>query len=194
MNETISNLEGLLDRIDEAAKDRERISLGTILDKVGNRSFGPLLLAAGMIAFSPLSGIPGMPTFVGVMVLLIALQMLIHRRYFWLPDWLLNRSIGRAKLLKAIRWLRRPSHYIDYLLRPRLSFLVRGLGVHGIATVCVLIALVMPVMELIPFSATTAGFALTILGLALIANDGLLALLAFSVIGGLFVVMVNTLV
>ena len=37
----------------------------------------------------------------------------------------------------------------------------------------------MPLMELVPFSATTAGVALAAFGLAVIAHDGLLALLAF---------------
>lgn len=36
-----------------------------------------------------------------------------------------------------------------------------------------------PVMELIPFSSSGAGAALTAFGLALIANDGFLGLLAF---------------
>ena len=36
----------------------------------------------------------------------------------------------------------------------------------------------MPVMEVIPFSASGAGAALTAFGLALIARDGLMALLA----------------
>ena len=41
-------------------------------------------------------------------------------------------------------------------------------------------ALAMPVMEAIPFSANLAGIALTAFGLAVIAHDGLLALIAFA--------------
>ncbi len=48
-----------------------------------------------------------------------------------------------------------------------------------VAIFCIVIAAGMPLMKLVPFSATTAGVALAAFGLALIAHDGLLALLAF---------------
>jgi hypothetical protein len=38
----------------------------------------------------------------------------------------------------------------------------------------------MPVMELVPFSAFSAGFVLCLFGLSLIGRDGLLALIALS--------------
>ena len=44
---TITNLEELLDQIAEVAGDREQIALNTIVEAVGRRSFGPLLLMAG---------------------------------------------------------------------------------------------------------------------------------------------------
>ncbi len=52
-----------------------------------------------------------------------------------------------------------------------------GIGILAIA--CIAIATVMPMMEIVPFSATSAGAVLTILGLSLIAGDGLMALLAY---------------
>jgi hypothetical protein len=55
---------------------------------------------------------------------------------------------------------------------------VEGVFVRVIATVSLLISLAMPVMEVIPFSASGAGAALTAFGLALITRDGLMALLA----------------
>src|SRR5690606_15941015 len=71
-----SSLVEVLDRLEEAAREQSDIALGAILEAVGRRSFGPLLLVAGLIALSPLSGIPGMPTTVGVLVLIIAVQLL----------------------------------------------------------------------------------------------------------------------
>ncbi|SMP71332.1 Exopolysaccharide synthesis, ExoD [Desulfonatronum zhilinae] len=81
MDQEISNLEQLLDRIEEVASGRNRVSLGSIVEAVGSRSFGPLLLLAGIILASPLSGIPGMPTTMAVVVLLIAIQLLIGRKH-----------------------------------------------------------------------------------------------------------------
>ena len=53
--------------------------------------------------------------------------------------------------------------------------------VRMIAIVCVLLAAAMPPMELVPFSANGAGAALVAFGLALIARDGLLAVLALLI-------------
>jgi hypothetical protein len=75
-------------------------------------------------------------------------------------------------------WLERPARVIDRFLRPRLSMFVEGCAVRVIATVSLLISLAMPVMEVIPLSASGAGAALTAFGLASIARDGLMALFA----------------
>lgn len=175
----------VLDRIDEAASEEGKVSLDSIVDSVGRRSFGPLLLLAGLITLAPLVGdIPGVPTVMAILVLLTAGQLLLQRDHFWLPRWMLDRSVERSKLDRAVEWLRRPVGFVDRWLRPRLQRLVEGIGLRAVALVCVAIAFVMPVMEVVPFSANGAGIALTAFGLALVTRDGLLALVAFLVTGG----------
>lgn len=175
------NLEQLLDRIEEAAQNSAQPSLGAILEAIGRKSFGALLLLAGLITLAPLVGdIPGVPTLMGLFVLLIGVQLLFRKEHFWLPHWLLNRSVAQDKLCKATRWLRRPARFLDRLLRPRLTIFTNGMARYLIAIICILIAVVMPAMELVPFSANGAGAALTAFGLAVIARDGLLALFAFG--------------
>lgn len=177
----VTNLEQLLDRITEAARGHDRVSLGGILKVIGRRSFGPLLLFAGLIALSPVIGdTPGVPTAVGIFVLLITAQLLFGRDYVWLPRWLLERSVAQDKLCKALGWLRKPARYVDRLLRPRLTALTHTAGMYVIASVCIVIAAAMPVMEVVPFVANGAGAALTAFGLALVAHDGLLAIFAFA--------------
>ena len=150
----------LLERLDEATRDIDRVSLRTIVEAVGSRSFGPLLLVAGLITLMPLVGdIPGMPTAMALVVVLIAVQLLLHRHYFWLPQWLLNRSVSRRHFARALQWMLPPARFIDRLLRPRLMFLTRRAGIYFIAVVCIVIALAMPPMEVVPFSATGAAAA-----------------------------------
>ena len=174
-----TSLEQLLDRLGEAAQERDRVSLDAVLRVVGRRSFGVLLLAAGLITLAPLIGdIPGVPTVMGLFVVLIALQLLLGRERFWLPGWLLGRSVRADHLRRALVWMRRPARFVDRFLRPRLTFLTAGPAAYAIAAMCILIAAVMPVMEFVPFSANAAGVALTSFGLSLIVRDGLLAMLA----------------
>jgi hypothetical protein len=193
MARQITNLEQMLDRIDRAADAGEQVSLGAIVKAIGSRSFGPLLLMAGVILFSPLSGIPGMATTMAVLILLIAFQMLFRREYFWLPRWLLARSMARTKFCKAIEWLRRPARAVDRWLHPRLLLFIDGFSKYIVAIFCIVIAAVLPIMEFVPFSASTAGVALTAFGLSLIAHDGLLALLAFLATATTFGLIVHKL-
>jgi hypothetical protein len=55
-----------------------------------------------------------------------------------------------------------------------------GVGSYLIGFSAMLVALTMPMLEFIPFSATLAGAALTAFGLALIARDGYLAIFSLA--------------
>ena len=179
-----TNLEHLLDKLEGAPDERhEAVTLGEIVEAAGARSFGPLLLVAGLVAASPLSAIPGMPTTLGVLVALITVQFLFRRRHFWLPQWLLKRRLKRETFCKALAWMRKPAHFIDRFLHPRLESVTRHTGLYAIALVCALIGIAMPSLELVPFSSHVAGLALTAFGLALIANDGVVGLVALGITG-----------
>lgn len=176
-----ANLEDLLDELAQAAEHGGKTSLGDLIESVGRRSFGPLLMLAGLIALSPLSGIPGMPTTIAVLVTVVAVQFMMRRDHFWLPHWLLAREVSHDKLCKALRWVRRPARFVDRFLRPRLTFMTHAAGIYAIAILCIVIAATMPPLEVVPFAATSAGAALAIFGLSLIANDGLVAVLAILI-------------
>lgn len=176
-----SNLMELIDSIESMEQDASRVSVDDVVHAVGRRSFGPLLLVAGIITLTPIIGdIPGMPTLMAALVLLVSIQLLAGREAFWLPVWLLKRSISQQKFDKGIQLMKKPARRIDGLLRVRLPWLTGYIGIRVTAVVCLLIALAMPPMEFIPFSANGAGLALTLLGLGLVARDGIALLLGFA--------------
>ena len=181
MRETrdITTLQQLLDRLDKAATG-ERVDVECMMEAVGRSSFGALLLLGGLVTLSPLDIVPGIPTLIALAVLLVCVQLLAGRRHFWLPAWVLRRSITRQRFQRALRWLRKPARLGDRLVRPRLTALAGDAAVKVIAVGCIVVALAMPLMEVVPFSANLAGIALTAFGLAVIVNDGLLALVAFA--------------
>lgn len=185
MADKVTNLEQLLDRLDEAREGQQSVSMSDLMDAIGRRSFGPLLLLIGVILVSPLSGIPGLPSTMGVAVFLLAVQMLFRKKHIWLPEWILRRSINEQKLGKSAEWMRKPARFIDRFLRQRLSFLVEGPASWPLVLICLLLAITLPLLEPVPFAASSAGAALTCIGLAMIARDGLLALIAYSVVLGI---------
>lgn len=182
------NLEQMLDHIAGLDGEEQRISMRQVVESVGSRSFGPLLLVMGVTLFSPLSGIPGMAVFAGLFVMLIAVQMLLGRKNFWLPAFILDRSVPEQKLVKAINWVKPTARRIDRLIKPRLNFMLHPSSTYLLAGLCVVVAAGLPFLELVPFSSSIVGLALAILGLALVARDGLLVLIAVAFIllaGGL---------
>ncbi|MEA2117544.1 exopolysaccharide biosynthesis protein [Halovibrio sp. HP20-50] len=190
MNQPLQSTEQLLNRIGELTRVHPQVSIGMVVESIGSRSFGPLLMFIGITLFSPLSGVPGMSFFMATFVLLVAVQMLLGRKKIWLPHYILKRSIEHNKLQKALDWLIKPARGIDRLLKPRLTFLVQNGGSYGIAALCVIIGLCMPFMELVPFSSSAAGLVLLTLGLSLVVYDGLLVLFALAIFGATFTIVV----
>lgn len=182
-NNEVGSLNELLDALADVAQDQDRVCLSEVLEMIGSRSLGPLLLIAGLITLAPIIGdIPGVPTIMALFVLLVAAQLLFRRSTPWLPQWLLKRSVSQEKLSKVLQWMRRPSGFLDRVTKKRLTAVVEGGGTYLIAVVCIIIALMMPLMEVVPFSANGAGLALTAFGLALISRDGALAVGALVVV------------
>lgn len=178
------NLVNLLGKLREAVGKGGKVTLDQMMDAVGRRSSGPLLLLAGLIISAPLvSDIPGVPTLTGLFILLVSGQVLAGRKSFWLPKWMLRRGVSSGKLRKTIdKWLMPPARFIDRFVGKRLEGLTGSAGIRAVAVAATLLALATPATELIPFSANGVGLAIIIFGLALIARDGVLVLGGFAVV------------
>lgn len=186
-----NNLEALLDQLSDVTGDNDEVSVGEIQSAVGHRSFAPLLVVFGLIVLTPIGGIPGVPTIFGVVVILLAGQILIGRKSLWIPSVITERSFGADKLGKGIDKIRPVASWIDKVLKPRLTVLTKGAGVYGIAAACVLIALVLPPMELVPGAATLPAASIVLFALALMAHDGLLAALGYAALVGTIYLVVT---
>ncbi|MFL1406890.1 exopolysaccharide biosynthesis protein [Marinobacter sp. M1N3S26] len=181
------DLVALLARIRAANGDGQDVSVDEILAAAGTRTFGPVVVVAGLVVLAPLIGdIPGVPTLMGLLVLLTVGQRLFHQRQLWLPRWLGDRKVPREKLRTGLCWMHRPARFLDRFTGPRLTMLMDGGGDLLLAISCLLVALALPLMEFVPFSANGGGLALTTFGLAMIARDGVVAILALLLTGGTF--------
>ncbi|MCL7929162.1 exopolysaccharide biosynthesis protein [Halomonas llamarensis] len=190
-----SSLTHLLESLEKIERSKSQVSVEDVLTAAGRRSFGPMLLVAGLITLAPLIGdIPGMPTLMAAIVLLTAGQLLAGRDRFWLPQWLLRRHMARKTFGKGLQRMKKPAHWIDRWLRVRLPWLTGYWGSRLTALTALIIALAMPPMEFIPFSANGAGLALSLLGLGLVARDGVVLLLGVGImVTTIIVVAVNLL-
>lgn len=162
----------------------ETVSVGDLLNAVGRRSYGPVLLLLGFIAISPLTLIPGANSLVAIITLIFAVQMVIGRAYPWLPRRALEFSFPRKHLISGVKVSEKHAHTIDQLLHPRLTFLTRSPFVQLVALACVGAALVTIPLSFVPLGPVLPSVTVLLFGLAITARDGFLLILAWVSLGG----------
>lgn len=183
-------LEHVMGKAAEEA-DNGKVSIGDLMDLYGTRSFGPIFVLLGLVAIlPPMGAIPGVPAAVGVVILLFSVQMLFGRKHIWLPGFIRDLSIKGNKVTKAEKKAKPTLSFIDKMITERLSFLTSGPAEYGAAIMVSLMALVMIPLELVPFAVAAPGAAITMVGVALLAKDGALMLLAYLLSGVALTVLV----
>ena len=90
----VNNLESLLASLTECTSG-EDVTVRDMLNAVGRRSYGPILLLLGFIAISPLTIIPGTSWIVALLTLLIAGQIVLGRAFPWVPRRFLDIEFPR---------------------------------------------------------------------------------------------------
>ena len=158
----------------------ETISVETLMRSFGHTSFVPLLILPALILITPLSGIPGLSTVCGIIIMLIAGQRLVGHRQIWLPGWIRRRTVKSANLRNGLSKLLPATRFIDGFSRIRLTFLFRWPFLFVLPLACVMFGAVMPLLEFVPFSSSLIGVAVTLIAFSMLTRDGLFAL--FSLI------------
>ena len=155
----------------------DKVSFGQMLDALGERGFGLLLMLFAAPNLLPFPGVPGTSFVTGMAILFISVQLILAKDEPAFPDWVSQKSFSRGQLSRFIvktnpllRWLEKP-------IRPRLSPVVVGWGERLIGVVGVIHALTLALP--IPMGNLPQAVALILLALALIELDGLMAILGY---------------
>ena len=166
----------------------ETVTISDLLDAVGRRAYGPVLLLLGFIAISPLTLIPGANSLVAIITLIFAIQMALGRPYPWLPKKALAFSFPRKHMVDGVALADKYVVQVDRFLKPRLTFLTRSPFVQIVALACVGAALVTLPLSFVPLGPVIPSFAVLLFGLAITARDGgVLVLAVASLVGAGYV-------
>lgn len=177
-NGEIHSASDILDRLRDVANGEEQVPIGDVVQAMGARSFGPFIMLPALIEISPLGAVPGVPTFLALVIAITAAQLLFGREHLWLPGFVRNRSAKSEKVLKAVDRLRPIAEWMDRWFHGRMKRFASG-PFPRIAAACVIaLAMTVPPLEFIPFASTAPMAAIAAFGLALIVRDGLLMLIA----------------
>ncbi len=175
-----------------AEREEPTVSVAELMELFGGRALGALLLVFGLACTLPLP--PGSTTLLGAPLLLLAPQLVIGARVPWLPRRIRERTMStdvlRRSLPSALKWLER----VEAVSRPRLTFLFGAVGERLIGLVCTVLAVVLILP--IPFGNMVPAAAVSLLSLALIQRDGVLALFGYLlvILSGSFLVLAATVI
>ena len=170
------NLEDLISDLDERAGEEGSLDVGGVIDAFGRRTFGPLLVVPALIAFTPAGAVPGAPAVIAVLIVLVAVQQLFGRSSPWIPGTLRERGIGEDAWARASQRLRPWAARVDAVIEPRLGWLTRGAMSYVVSLLAIGLALSMFPLGFVPFAVMVPAAGIVTLGLAMMAHDGLLAI------------------
>jgi hypothetical protein len=176
-------LEELVGAVSDASK--EKVAVRALVNAVGRRTYGPLLLVIGLFAISPATIVPLMTSFTAVVILVIALQMAIGLKRPWLPKSILDIEAPRQAMLDFFEKARPTVEKLDGVwLRPRLTFLTKPPFVNVVALCVAGAALITIPLSFFPFAPLAPGIAIVLFGLGMTARDGLWLGLGMAAVGG----------
>lgn len=168
------NVTRLLRRLADDGGDAG-LTLHEIRDRLDERAYGLLILLLSIPCLVP--GLYGVPQVVGLIVILLAGQMLVGREEPWLPRWFLNLRCKGSWLKAMADFAETKLGWIDRLSRPRLRRFADEPG-EKLAAVFMILATVTIVM---PLTNTIPSIALALLSVGLIQRDGLFVLAGCAV-------------
>lgn len=152
----------------------ERVTIGQILDALDARAFGIATLLFAIPSCVPMP--PGVPTVVGVALLIVSLQMVTGRKELWLPAFITRNGFSRRALISGLERFVPFLRMIERVARPRLLFMSGGAGTVLIGLLILIMAIVL-ILPLPPGGNFPPAVACAILGLGLVERDGLILLL-----------------
>ena len=153
-----------------AARPAPDLTLGELIESVGDRGYGLLIAALALPNVLPIY-LPGLSAVFGLPLVFVALQLTLGRQKLWLPPALGRRSIARATFARmagaVAPWLAR----LERALRPRWPEFLGPTAerLAGLLTILLGLLLSLP----IPLTNIPLAIPLVLIGLGLAERDGL---------------------
>ncbi len=157
-----------------ATPGSDDVTLKELLTLGGERTFGFLFVLLSLPSALPVPA-PGYSIPFGIVMLLLALQLIVGRAQPWLPMSWLDKGFARTKvagfITKGLPWLQK----IEAVSRPRLAIICTspvGRLVLGLAIALMSICMMIP----IPGTNTLPAIGIFVIGFGLLDDDGAISL------------------
>lgn len=159
--------------------DGSRVSVHQMVKVLNNRGYGVLLLLLCLLEILPTGAIPGVPSLIGTIIILVSSQLLINRHHIWVPDFVGRKTLDYDKVQSALDYAIPFVRKLDKVTKERLQFFTSTHGEKASAALIITIALTFYPLELVPFASSIPAFIIAIFGISFVAKDGLICLIAW---------------
>ena len=92
----------------------KQVTLGWLMGRLGNRSFGIVLLILALIGL-----LPGLSALAGVLLMVPTAQMILARPVPEFPRWIAARPFEARRLARVVHRVVPVLHYMERFIRPR---------------------------------------------------------------------------
>jgi hypothetical protein len=152
----------------------EHVTLADILLLAKERIFGFLLVILSLPSALPVPA-PGYSIPFGILIFLLAVQLIIGAKIPWLPQRMMNHAIKLETVQKFLKsglpWLRR----IEAIARPRFTYICTSLP--GRVTIgCAIALMAISMMIPIPGTNTLPAIGVFVTSFGLLEDDGAISL------------------
>lgn len=176
-----------------AAEDKERISIGDLLEALKRRALGALMFIFAIITALPMP--PGVSAIVGAPLVFLSAQLMLGMNA-WLPRIITDRSLSRVDFHRVMKvaspWLARA----EGIMKPRFEFLAKRPAVYFVG--CVAFVMSLLVLLPIPGANMAPSIAICIMALGLLERDGiwivigaLVGIVSTVVVAGIYWVLIT---
>jgi hypothetical protein len=162
---TSVHLSRMLDHAEEP-----RVSVGWLMERLGERSFGLTLFLMAVLAL-----LPGASTVMGVLVAWPAIQMILGHDAAALPRLVARKQVGVEKLARLVAMVAPRLKWVERLIRPRwpTPFHTTKWLTGGI-----MLLLGLTLISPVPFGQVVPALVIMFLALAYLERDGVALLVA----------------
>jgi hypothetical protein len=161
----------ILERLVQAAPPGT-VALSWLVDNLGARSFGILMLLMALVGL-----VPGASAVIGVLLAFPASQMILARPAPVLPRFIIGRSVPTDRLSRLLKRVIPALSFLERVVRPRWRTPFEATK-RVVGSVILLLGVTMLVP--IPFSHVIPALVIMLLALAFLEEDGVLLCIALA--------------
>jgi hypothetical protein len=179
-NQTPTTMSGILASLLEHVST-ERVTTGQIIDQLKHRGFGPILALLALFIIV-LGAIPLLPAFIGMLIILVAIQMVIGWEHPWIPKKLRAIELEKNKLQHLLDFTHPYTTKLERLLKNRYGFIFNRVSEIITAITCIIIALTIITIGFIPLLPALLAIPIFLFGIGYTVQDGLVVIIGFLMV------------